>query len=244
MRKHRLLIFLLVAVLVFTPTVILIVRAASIGRFPKQNQVQSIEITAENGKVESLDASDPLWSAFFEVLQRSERIASSRLPDGCEAFDVALRLSDNATERIRLYFLRSDCSLYIKNSENRLFAFRDPELELLDTVLPPTKIELCARGEDVPLLSYPNDAEKPAQEIVLSKWDKLDELISLPNYEQATFNLYQKISKYESRFVREIEDFGALSDVNSDYFVLGVVRWTLSEEYDLLHYYFFSLGEP
>ena len=162
-------------------------------------------------------------------------------PKGCEVFDVDLKLSDSI-ERIRVYFRRSDCSFYVKNSENRYFAFRDPELELLDTVLPPSKIELCLRSEKVPLFSYPTGAEDTVSDIVLSKWEKLGDIAASKAFSEAVFHLYERVNDTEYVFVQEVTDFTALSDASPDSVVRCVVRWELFEEVDLLHYYLFSLG--
>lgn len=243
MKKRRITVFLLTAILLLAPTVILIVRGASVGRFPKPNEALGIEIINEQGKTTSLDPEDLLFDAFFEIVSDSERIASSELPKGCESFDVRISLSDQTTERLRLYFHRSDCSLYIRNSEMRLFLFRDPELELLDTVLSPSKIELCAHGEETPFFSYPSRAEDlPIPDIELSRWEKLGEITSTEDAAQITFNLYQRGSDGGYVPMGEITDFSSLAGEAPDSVVLCVVRWALFDRIDLLHYYFFSIG--
>jgi hypothetical protein len=240
MRKHRLFALILATVLLFAPTVILIVRGASIGRFPKADEVESIEITAEGGSKTVLPQSDPLFDVFFEVLSDSERITASDLPGDCLRFDVMLHRSD-FTEGIRLYVSETDCSLYIKNSENRFFVFRDPELDILDTLLTPCKIELCERGEVEPILSYPGN-EQPIPDIKLSRWEKLQEIVSTREFSSSAFHLYEKGSDGGYAFVSEVTDASSLADAPSDAVVVYVVRWDLFRDVDLLHYYFFSLG--
>ena len=230
---------ILVAVLLFTPTVILIVRGASVGRFPKAEEVSSIEITAEDGRSRTLSEGEPLFGVFFEILSQSERI-SSEPPKSSVCYDACLRLSD-ATERIRLYVSESDHSLYIKNSENRYFAFRTPELDILDTVLAPCKIEICLRGEDEAILSYPGN-EQPIPEIKLSRWEKLSEIVSTEAFVDSTFHLYEKESGGGYVFAGEVTDVALLADAPSDAVVVYVVRWDTFESADLLHYYFFSIG--
>lgn len=240
MKKKRFATLLLVALLLFTPTVILIVRAATVGRFPKPNEVLGVEITDATGEKTTLLPGDLLFEAFFEIVSESERVFLSSLPKGCDSFRVDLLL-EGKTERLNLYFDRSDCSVYIRNSENRLFLFRDPELELLDTVLSPAKIELCERGEEIPFLSYPT-GNQSFTEIGLIRWEKLSEIVFSEDACRAVFNLYEKGTDGGYEFVREVTDFSELSEESTDAAVLCIVRWELFDEIDLIHYYFFTLG--
>ena len=240
MKKYRLFILIAFVVLLFTPTVILIVRGAAVGRFPRASEVSSIEITADSGETSVLHTNDPLFEVFFEVLSQSERISSSELPKDRVAFDATLRIS-SYSEKITLCISTVDSSLYIKNSENRYFVFRDPELDILDTVLTPCKIELCKRGENEPFFSYPGN-EQPIPDIKLSRWDKLGEIVSTNSIHDSSFSLYEKGSDGGYTFAREVADAAALSDAPSDAVVVYVVRWELFDNADLLHYYFFSLG--
>ena len=245
MRKYRLITLLLAAALILAPTVILVVRAASVGRFPDADEVSEIEIaSSKDQEGTKIDPSNPLFATIFEVLGRCSRISSSDLPSGCKIFYVSMKL-DDTTEDLRFYISPRDYSFYVRNSENRLFAFYSPELDIFDTILTPSKIELCKRGEDTPLFSYPSQStdrqELTYKNIQLSRWEKLEEIVSSKEAESTLFKLYRQQAGGEYVLIDELSDVTSLISASPDG-VLYSVRWALFENVDLVHYYWFSLG--
>jgi hypothetical protein len=245
MRKYRLISLLLAAALFLAPTVILVVRAASVGRFPDKDEVSAIEIsTSQDVAGTVIEADHPLFATFFEMLDECDRIAASDLPKDSKVFYVGMRLAD-ITEKLRFYISSDDYSFYVRNSENRYFAFRAPEIDIFDTILKPSKVELCMRGENIPLVSYPNQSvdrdELTYKNIQLSRWEKLEEIVSTREAESTLFKLYKQQGDGSYALIDEASDVESLISASPDG-VLYSVRWELFEEVDLIHYYWFSLG--
>ena len=247
MRKYRLMTMLLIAALLFTPTVILIVRSASVGSFPEIDEVERIEIeTAKNSAPISLDSTDPLFSTIFDIFDRLTRVSSSDIPSSCRTFNAKLFTDDRESEEIVFYVSEKNYSLYVRNSEHRYFALPVPELDILDTVLTPSKIELVSSDDNSVILSYPNASisgdDLVAMEIALSRWEKLENIVSTLEPLSASFTLYERKNQNEGyTLIGEVDHAASIVSRDPD-LVMYAVRWELFESVDLVHYYCFVLG--
>ena len=251
MKKYRYLLLALLAAVLLAPTILLAVRAIAVGSFPELDDVVSAEIKAPDGAVTLLSADDPVLAMLLDLFASSKRVSASSVPDDCRVYRLTVT-TEKMVETIGIYISKRDCSaVYIKNSQNRCFRFDAPSLHIGDARLIPSKIEWWQKGEENYLASYPdaNDipdlleaGEKPIKDNILSRWEKLQSIRPSETVETSVFELYERVDETTNTYITETSSAADVVLYTPDYAIYSV-RWSLTDEVDVVLYYWFSLDK-
>ncbi len=243
MKKYRVALLILVALLLLAPTGILIVRAAAVGNFPKAGDAVEVRITKPDRSVVTLTKADPLYDVVYDLLQLTDRVAKSKLPDEHETY--TLEFNDNGViETLKLYVATAEekcLECYVLSSQNRLYRLNFPTLHIRTRTYCPSRVDWIRSigGEEQTLYTYP---ETPAdyRSNHLYDWGKAEQLSSDQTLHSP---LFYRLYDENHALITTLTDASKIAEYSPAY-VLCVTKWKLLSDTFIEHTYVFDINVP
>ena len=232
MKKYRIALLALIALLLLTPTGVLIARATVLGNFPKEGQAQYIRITKPDRSFEVLSSQDPLYGAVYDLFELTDRVLKSALPDNHQVYTLAFH-DGEAVETLKLYVAtekgksgEDTISCFLLSSANRLYRLRFPKVCIGTIELVPARVDWYKGDSNSPIYTYPEYAypeeDGKYHNYRLQDWDKIDLLTSDRNIVSEIYRLYDG----QMQLIGELSDFTMIAE-NTPACVFYVVRWEI-----------------
>ena len=245
MKKSRIAVLVLIALLLLTPTGLLIVRAAAVGNFPIKGDAASVRITKPDRSVVTLTEAAPLYGVVYDLFRLTDRVARSKLPEVRETY--TLEFNDNGIiETLKLYVAASKGSSgeqrlesYVLSSENRLYRLKLPVMHIRTMTLVPARVDWIGSvpGGEQTLYTYP-EARSEYPRIYLLDWGKLSLLSSDQTFESVEYRLYDE----NDRLLSILTDSSEIAQYSPSY-VLCAVKWKILSDSFIAHTYVFDVED-
>ncbi len=244
MKKIRIGLLILIALVLMTPSVLLIARAVSVGDFPKPEETSEIELKKPNGEVMTFSRDSNGYTLLFDLCRLSKRVDKGELPSGSDTVKYPLTFcTASRREKLTLCVSKADYDVYLVTSEKKVYHFDMPGYTIGSMRIAPSQLTWVTTGEDGDrtVLTYDSifeSGEKVVQANQLISWDILLNISATVSPSKEEYHMFDD----RQTLIATVSDPAVVASTAGVERVLLESRTTIAEGVDVILTFYFQVN--